>query len=63
MQLVPSNSLALLPPAASTAEAMDLSAGAPILEDPGPAAGATAAASTRAGFLRDRVAVWLFVFL
>ena len=34
----PANSLAVPPPAASTAEAVDLSPGAAILEDPGPAA-------------------------
>ena len=42
----PASSLAVPPPAASTAETVDLSAGAAILEDPGPAAGAAGAAST-----------------
>ena len=50
------------PPAASTAEAVDLSAGAATVKDPGPAAAAAgdgaagaaaAAALTRAGFLAD----------
>ena len=50
----PASSLAVPPPPASTAEAVDLSAVAAILEDPGRAAGAAGAASTRAGFLRDR---------
>ena len=36
----PASSLAVPPPAASTAEAVDLTAGAVILEDPGPAADA-----------------------
>ena len=34
----PASSLAVMPPAASKAEAVDLSAGAAILEDAGPAA-------------------------
>ena len=38
----PAGSLAVPPQAASTAEAVDLSAGAAILEGPGPAAGAAA---------------------
>ena len=46
----PASSLAVQPPAASTAEAVNLSAGAAILEDQGPAAGA-AAASTRHFFI------------
>ena len=46
-------------PPASTAEAVDLSAGAVILEDPGPAAGA---ASTRAGFLPDSRCLLTFIY-
>ena len=38
----PASSLAVPPPAASTAEAVNLSAGGAILADPGPAAGAAA---------------------
>jgi len=47
----PASDLAVQPTAASTTEAVDLSAGAAILEDPGPAAGAAGAAVTSAGFL------------
>ena len=47
----PASSLAVPPPPASTAEAVGLPAGAAILEDPRPAAGAAGAAPTRAGFL------------
>ena len=52
----PASSLAVPSPAASTAEAVDLSAGAAVLEDPGPAAAAAAAASTRAGFVLGKKA-------
>ena len=47
----------------SSVQEVDLSAGATILEDPGPAAGAAgaAAASTRAGFLADFLLEYLFV--
>ena len=53
------------PPPASKAEAVDLSAGAAILEDPGPAAGAHAAgaaASTRAAFLPDSLFFLIFIY-
>ena len=53
-----------LPPA-STAEAVDPSAGAAILEDPGPAAGAAGAAGaawTRAGFLPDSRCLLIFIY-
>ena len=53
------------PPIASTAEAVDLSAGAAILEDPGAAvaaAAAAAAASTRAGFLPDSRCLLIFIY-
>ena len=52
---------AVPPPAASTAEAVDLSAGAAILEDPGPAVGA-GAASTRAGCLPDSRCWLIFIY-
>ena len=55
------STLAVLPPAASTAEAVDLSAGAGILEDPGPAAGAAGAASKRTGLLTVAVCLYSFV--
>ena len=49
MQLpAPASSLAVPPPSASTAEAADLSVGATILEDSGPAAAAAAAAAVAA---------------
>ena len=64
MQLpAPASSLAVPPPAASTAQSVDLSAGAAILEDPGPAAdGAAAFASTRAGFLLDSRCLLIFIY-
>ena len=65
MQLpAPASSLliAVPPPPASTAEAVDLSAGATILEDPGPAAAAAAAALTRAGFLPDSRCLLTFIY-
>ena len=50
------------PPAVSTAaEAVGLSAGAAILEDPGPVAGATAGASTCARFLPERRCFLIFI--
>ena len=52
----PASDLAVQPTAASTTEAVDLSAGAAILEDPGPAAGAAGAAVTSAGFLPGKKA-------
>ena len=50
------------PPRASTAEAVDVSAGAAILEDPGPAAGGDAAASTRAGFHPESRCLHIFIY-
>ena len=61
------SSLAVPPPVSSRAEAVDLSAGAATLEDPGPAAAPTAAAvaaagaSTRAGFLPDSRCLLVFI--
>ena len=55
----PAISIAVPPPTARTAEAVDLSARAVILEGPGPAAGA---ASTRAGFLPDSRCLLTFIY-
>ena len=58
----PASSLAVPPPPASTVEAVDLSARAAILEDPGPAAGGAVAASTRAGFLPDSRRLLIYIY-
>ena len=61
----PASSLAVPPPAPSAAEAVGLSAGAAVLEDPGAvdaAATAAAAASTRAGFLPDCLCLLIFIY-
>ena len=47
----PASSLAVPPPAACTSEAVDLSVGAAILEDPGPRAASADAASTHQIFI------------
>ena len=59
----PASSLDVPPPAASTAEAVILSAGVAIVEDPGQASAdfAGAAASTRAGFLPDSRCLLIFL--
>ena len=59
------SSLAVPPSAASTAEVVDMSAGAAILEDPGPVVGAGAvgaAALTPAGFLPDSRCLLILIY-
>ena len=61
----PASNLAVPPPAASTAEVVDMSAGAAILEDPGPVVGAGAvgaAALTPAGFLPDSRCLLILIY-
>ena len=60
----PASSLDVPPPAASTAEAVILSAGVAIVEDPGQASAdfAGAAASTRAGFLPDSRCLFRLIY-
>ena len=58
----PASGLAVPPSPASTADAVDLSAGAAILEDPGPAAAVAAVASTRAGFLPDSRCLLIVIY-